>query len=258
MAVCTAGLHRAPLSSGCWLCTLLIPWEKEEGREVDPWAGRESLCTPLGPSVTTGPPVQEGTRALEHPIGHLCLIPQPQPMHAVLPDTCTTYSTNSLGNNQQRWINMAGLALLLLHSHKAALGWRPSPSRDWWHHEREGNNEKHQDLECPGANERTSFPLAAVHDSYSERHNSAMWHQCSWVYFPLKVSKHLLTTLKETSWLPEAPSIFLRLLRPQLAVCQPSYRAAAACKTWPGSSCDIPLPSSWSLLELPSSVVRLI
>lgn len=55
MAVCTAGLHRAPLSSGCWLCTLLIPWEKEEGREVDPWAGRESLCTPLGPSVNRSP-----------------------------------------------------------------------------------------------------------------------------------------------------------------------------------------------------------
>lgn len=147
---------------------------------------------------------------------------------------------------------MVGLALLLLHSHKATLGWRPSPSRDWWHHEREGNNEKHQDLECPGANERTSFPLAAVHDSYSDSHSSAMWHQCSWVCFPLKLSKHLLTTLKKTSWLPG-------VLRPQLAVCQPCYRAAAAvCKAWPGSSCDIPLPSSWSLLELPSSIVRLI
>lgn len=167
---------------------------RERGRwKQDPWAGRESLCTSLGPSATTGPSVQEGIRSLEDPIGHLCFAPQPQPMHSVLPDTWITYSPNSLGSRQQRWINMADLALLLLHSHKAALGWRPSPSRDWWLHEREGNNEKHQDLECPGANERTSFPLAAVHDSCSDSHSSAMWHQCSWVYFSLKVSKHLLT-----------------------------------------------------------------
>lgn len=162
-------------------------------------------------------------------------------MHAALPDTHITYSTNSLGNKQRR-INTAGLTLLLLHSHKAALGWRPSPSRDWWHHEREGNNEKHQDLECPGANERTSFPSAAVHDSYSDRHSSAMWHQCSWVYFPLKVSKHLLTTLKETSCLSGVLFIFLRLLRSELAVYQPCCRAAAVCEAWLGFSCWCYLP----------------
>lgn len=188
IALCTAGLYWAPLRSGCWLCTLLTPWEKEEGRKVAPWAGREPLCTPLGPSVTAGPTVQEGIRGMEHPIRHLCLSAQPQPTHTGLPDTCITYSENFLGNKQRR-INMAGLTLLF-HSHKAALGWRPTPSRDWWHHEREGNNEKHQDLECPGTSERTSFPLAAVHDSYSDRHNSAMWHQCSWVYFPLKVPRY--------------------------------------------------------------------
>lgn len=141
---------------------------REGGREKSRPVGREGVVVhPTRSPVRTGSSVQEGTRALEHTIGPQRLTPQTQPTRAVLTETCITYLTNSSVNKQQSRINMAGLTLILLHSHKAALGWRPSPSRDWWHHEREGNNEKHQDLECPGANERTSFPLAAVHDNYS-------------------------------------------------------------------------------------------
>lgn len=93
IAICTAGLHWTPLS--CWLCTLLRPWEKEEGRTVAPWAGREPLCIPAGPSVTAGATVPEGIRALEHPVRHPCLSAQPQPTHAGLPDISITYQKTS-------------------------------------------------------------------------------------------------------------------------------------------------------------------
>lgn len=174
----------------CWLCTKLVPWENEEGVNVDPWAGRKSLCSSLKPLSLNKPLCERGDRAPEHTIGHLCLTLQTQPMHVVLTEICITHLNSSV-TKQKRQINMAGLTFLLLYSHKAALGWRPSPSRDWWHHEREGNNEKHQDLECPGTNERPSYPLAAVHDNYSDCLSSAVWHQCSWVHFPLKVLKYL-------------------------------------------------------------------